>query len=533
MPTPEEIAEENERLSAQVRRLIRAESRLYTFQEELERQRSLLKKVAQTGARLNAGLNRQHVLRATLECIVVDLAYERCVALEEQSGHLQVLDNEGYYDGTTAAALHGRSLPLGPRLFAGLQGSHEPLLHPLPGNPDAALAAELQALAAQLFLDRCLIFALADAGESREQRAHGPVLVVGGTAARARFHTPVTRESPVLALVTLLLSQSIAALRNADLYAELLHERDSLERKVISRTAELSRTNTELSMALDKARESERLKREFLANVSHELRTPLNSIINIPDGLLESFPSVAAVRCSACGGEFLLDEGETLDPKLPCASCQATASLQAVSVVLYQGQPSETRQFLQSVVSCGRHLLQIVNDILDTSRLEAGRVELHLRPVALPTVLSDVQQAVAALAAERDVVLDLPGAADPTIPDLIADPLRLTQILINLLGNAIKFSHAGGRVCLRIDYQPEVVRFAVRDEGIGIAPEHHKHIFESFRQIEGGHTRRYGGSGLGLAIVRQLTELHHGRVWVQSSLGQGSTFFVQLPRGLR
>jgi signal transduction histidine kinase len=188
---------------------------------------------------------------------------------------------------------------------------------------------------------------------------------------------------------------------------------------------------------------------------------------------------------------------------------------------------------LQSVVSCGRHLLQIVNDILDTSRLEAGRVELHLRPVALPTVLSDVQQAVAALAAERDVVLDLPGAADPTIPDLIADPLRLTQILINLLGNAIKFSHAGGRVCLRIDYQPEVVRFAVRDEGIGIAPEHHKHIFESFRQIEGGHTRRYGGSGLGLAIVRQLTELHHGRVWVQSSLGQGSTFFVQLPRGLR
>lgn len=534
MPTPEELAEENERLNAQVRRLIRAESRLYTFQEELERQRSLLKKVAQTGARLNASLNRQHVLRATLECIVVDLAYERCVALGEHSGSLQVLDHEGYYDATTAAALHGRSLPLRPRLFAGLQGCHEPLVHPLPRNPDAALAAELQALATQLSLDRCLIFALADAGESREQRPHAPVLVVvGGTAARARFHTPVNRESPVLALVTLLLSQSIAALRNADLYAELLHERDSLERKVISRTAELSRTNRELTMALDKARESERLKREFLANVSHELRTPLNSIINIPDGLLESFPTASAVRCTACGGEFLLDEGETLEPGLPCAGCQATASLQAESVVLYQGQPSETRQFLQSVVSCGRHLLQIVNDILDTSRLEAGRVELQLRPVALPTVLADVQQAVAALAAERDVVLDLPSVADTTIPDLIADPLRLTQILINLIGNAIKFSHAGGRVRLRVDFPPESVRFAVADEGIGIAPEHHQHIFESFRQIEGGHTRRYGGSGLGLAIVRQLTELHHGRVWVESSLGLGSTFFVQLPRGLR
>lgn len=534
MPTPEELSEENERLSAQVKRLIRAESRLYTFQEELERQRGLLKKVVQTGARLNAGLSRQHVLRATLECIVVDLGYERCVALEQHGVRYQVSDLEGYYDAAMTATLRAQPVAMGPALLQALPPTEEPLLHPSSSSPAGPHASDLQDLARQLYMDRCLLFALTDAPDTRAQQPHGPVIViVGGTNARVRFHSPVNRENPTMPLIALLLSQSIAALRNADLYAELLHERDSLERKVVARTAELSLANTELTVALDKARESERLKREFLANVSHELRTPLNSIINIPDGLLEHFPTVAAARCTNCGSEFQLDDGEQLDPNVPCASCLTSQSLQAASVVLYEGNPSETREYLASVVQCGRHLLQIVNDILDTSRLEAGRVDLSLAPVVLSGLVSDVRQAVAALAEERSVALLWPSVEDAKVTDLIVDRLRLTQILINLVGNAIKFSHGGGRVWIRVDVQPDVVCFAVQDEGIGIAPEHHTRIFESFRQIDGGHTRRYGGSGLGLAIVRQLTELHRGRVWVESSLGHGSTFFVQLPRGAR
>lgn len=534
MPTLEELSEENERLSAQVKRLIRAESRLYTFQEELERQRDLLRKVALTGARLNAGLSRQNVLRATLECIVVDLGYERCVALEPRAGEYQISDREGYYGPAAAAAPQSQAIAMEAALLHALPATGEPLLHPSAASPPGSEASALQALARLLCMDRCLVFALADAPDTRAPRPEGPVIiVVGGTNARARFHAPMNRESPTMPLITLLLSQSIAALRNADLYAELLHERDSLERKVIARTAELSLANTELTVALDKTRESERLKREFLANVSHELRTPLNSIINIPDGLLEHFPTIAAACCRQCGSEFRLDEGEVLDPQVSCATCQTSGSLQAASVVTYEGNPHETRQYLASVVQCGRHLLQIVNDILDTSRLEAGRVDLSLAKVVLGDLLSEVRQAVAALADERTVTLRWPLFDDAQLQDLLVDRLRLAQILINLIGNAIKFSHAGGQVWLQVDVQPDTVCFAVRDEGIGIAPEHHARIFESFRQIDGGHTRRYGGSGLGLAIVRQLTELHHGRVWVDSALGQGSTFFVQLPRGPR
>src|SRR5262249_15060167 len=158
-----------------------------------------------------------------------------------------------------------------------------------------------------------------------------------------------------------------------------------------------------------------------------------------------------------------LDPGEVVAPSDPCPACGATAGLQPQQTVVYEGNPAQTRHYLETVVTCGRHLLSVVNDILDASRLEAGRVDLYKERVALPVIVDDVQRAVGALAAERDLQLVLP-TLDAT-QTIVGDRVRLVQILINLVGNAIKFSHPGGRIILSIETTPEYVRFAVADQG--------------------------------------------------------------------
>lgn len=531
MPTLEELVDENDRLSLQVKRLIRAESRLYAFQEELEKQRSLFKKLSVAGARLNDQLSRDNVLRVTLECIVVDLGFERAIALVRSDHGYQLSCHEGYYDPDSATALSAQSLTIGSATAATLIAAKEPLLYPSPETSQPLLLAELSALSAQTQLDRFFLCPVADSMHAQSaESAAAVILLVGGGKSRARFHAPVTRDSPVLPLLSILLLQAVTAMCNANLYAELLSEKDSLERKVVARTAELVQTNQALTVALEKARESERVKMEFLASVSHELRTPLNSIINIPDGLLEEFPIVAAAVCPSCDATFALDQEEALLPITSCPSCHSKATLHRQDLVVYEGNPQQTKEYLHTVVQCGKHLLHVVNDILDASRLEAGRVELQESVVTLSEVMQAVQQAVGSLALARDLQLQLPSL-NPAMT-MWGDPLRLTQILINLIGNAIKFSHPGGRVMVRVLTTPKGVRWEVQDEGIGIAKEDQERIFESFRQVEGGDTRRYGGSGLGLAITRQLVELHHGRVWVESIIGSGSTFVVELPQRL-
>jgi signal transduction histidine kinase len=412
-------------------------------------------------------------------------------------------------------------------LLTALAASSGPLVAAR-GEPVAPpLAAELAELGAAARLDRFFVFSL---DQGTRERPGGPavVMLIGGTEARARYHAAVGRDSELLPMLSILLTQAAAALRNAQLYQELLDERNSLDDKVKARTGELSQANQDLTVALLKTRESERVKMEFLANVSHELRTPLNSIINLPDGLLLDFPRVPAVTCACCQASFALEPGEVVAGTDSCPTCGAVAGFAAVETVVYQGEPAQTRQYLETVVRCGRHLLSVVNDILDASRLEAGRVELHEERVELATVVDDVSRAVGALAAQRGLQLVLPTLdASQT---LFGDRVRLAQILINLLGNAIKFSHPGGRVTLQVECPEDAVRFVIADQGIGIAVADQERIFESFRQVDGGHTRRFGGSGLGLAITRQLVLLHQGRVWLRSQLGEGSTFFVELPR---
>jgi signal transduction histidine kinase/CheY-like chemotaxis protein len=239
---------------------------------------------------------------------------------------------------------------------------------------------------------------------------------------------------------------------------------------------ELEDTNRQLEAA-------SRHKSQFLANMSHELRTPLNSIIGF--------------------SEILLDE--------------SWGELSA----------AERREFLSNILSSGRHLLRLINDILDLSKIEAGRVELRPERFSVAAVIEDVLATVRPLASKKQMTLDV--EIDPTLTALVADTGKVKQILYNLLSNAIKFTPDEGRTGLRALRDAQEARFAVWDTGIGITPQDQTRIFEEFQQVETTTARQYEGTGLGLALAKKFVELQGGRIWVESEAGRGSTFTFTLP----
>jgi signal transduction histidine kinase len=172
--------------------------------------------------------------------------------------------------------------------------------------------------------------------------------------------------------------------------------------------------------------------------------------------------------------------------------------------------------------------LHVVTDILEASKLEAGRDALVLADVDVDAVLVEIEATMGPNAHRAHVALVVDRPAVPLA--VRADRLRLVQILINLVGNAIKFSDGKGTVTLSAAASGPVVELRVRDQGIGIDPRDHQLIFESFRQVDSSHTRKFGGTGLGLSITRKLVELHGGTISVESALGQGATFVITLPR---
>jgi two-component system, sensor histidine kinase and response regulator len=180
-------------------------------------------------------------------------------------------------------------------------------------------------------------------------------------------------------------------------------------------------------------------------------------------------------------------------------------------------------------VGAGKHLLSLVNDLMAGSKLELGRAVMELEPIDLNALMQDVVRGAQSVADDKQVELRVLGVERPLTGRFLADRVKLSQVLYNLLGNAIKFSAAGATVELRVSLAAGKHLFSVRDYGIGIAPEHHQVIFEKFRQVEGGSTRAYGGTGLGLSISKGLVELHGGRIWVESAKGHGAAFFVELP----
>jgi signal transduction histidine kinase len=240
-------------------------------------------------------------------------------------------------------------------------------------------------------------------------------------------------------------------------------------------TARLTALNVELQRA-------NQHKAEFLANMSHELRTPLNSILGFSQLLLEGD-----------GGVLTGDQ----------------------------------RQDVDIIAQNGQHLLALINDLLDISKLEAGKAQLHRGEVEVEPLISECVESVRSLAKTKK--LDLSANVSAEVGRVFADGPKLKQVLLNLLGNAIKFTETGS-VRITAERQGAELRVSVRDTGIGIPVEDAERIFESFQQGKSGISGKYQGTGLGLAICRQLVEMHGGRIWVKSTAGQGSTFTFTIPQ---
>ena len=284
-------------------------------------------------------------------------------------------------------------------------------------------------------------------------------------------------------LLTAIANQAAVAIENAHLYKDLEGLTYALEQRVMDRTNELRETNLRLLAA-------DRSKNQFLANMSHELRTPLNSIIGFSSVLLEN----------------------------------TRATL-----------PNRLYKFLENIHVAGNHLLDLINDILDLSKIEAGKMELRTDEFDLRDTIASVERVMKGFAAEARVSIS--ATIDPAVPRVRLDEGRLKQILFNLLSNAVKFSPHGGPVTIVVGSVPgsdsplevATVRIDVTDEGIGIAPDQLQRIFDEFYQTEEGRRARRGGTGLGLSLTRNFVELHHGRIDVHSVVGRGTCFTLYLP----
>src|SRR5215813_7085929 len=233
----------------------------------------------------------------------------------------------------------------------------------------------------------------------------------------------------------------------------------------------------------DKGRELElasKHKSQFLANMSHELRTPLNAILGYTELLLDG---------------------------------------------IYGEVPEKARETMGRIERSGRHLLALINDVLDLSKIEAGQLTLSLADYSLSEIVNTVVTAMEPLAAEKGLALQV--ALEPSLPLARGDDRRLSQVLLNLVGNAVKFTDAGE---VRIEGKVSDGAFlvSVSDTGPGIAAEHQTSIFDEFQQVDSSNTRKKGGTGLGLSIARRILALHGGRIWVESAPGEGATFSFTL-----
>jgi signal transduction histidine kinase len=257
---------------------------------------------------------------------------------------------------------------------------------------------------------------------------------------------------------------------------------DVTERKHLE---QVSRQAFELEMQNRRIQQASRLKSEFLANMSHELRTPLNAIIGF--------------------GELLYDG------------------------VVPPDSPTQ-HEFLGDILKSGRHLLQLINDVLDLAKVEAGKLDFRPEPVDLEAVITEVMSIVSGTSVAKNIRMD--ATVGPALKEgIFLDPARLKQILYNFISNALKFTRAGGAVTVRaLPHGEESLFLEVEDTGPGIAPEDIDRLFVEFEQLEAGTAKEHSGTGLGLALTRRLAEAQGGTVGVRSTLGKGSVFHAILPR---
>jgi signal transduction histidine kinase len=225
-----------------------------------------------------------------------------------------------------------------------------------------------------------------------------------------------------------------------------------------------------------------RHKSEFLANMSHELRTPLNAIIGFSEVLQER---------------------------------------------LFGDLNEKQAEYTSDILTSGQHLLSLINEILDLSKVEAGRMELELASFDLPLAIDNARTFVRERAVKHGITLDVD--VDERLGEYVGDERKIKQILLNLLSNAVKFTPEGGRIRISANKTDNSVEISVSDTGIGITPEDQPKIFEEFRQVGSDSTHKIEGTGLGLTLAKKFVELHGGKIWVESELGKGSTFSFTLP----
>jgi PAS domain S-box-containing protein len=267
-----------------------------------------------------------------------------------------------------------------------------------------------------------------------------------------------------------------------DISALLLQTQENTIQVVCRDVTDRVMTEAAMLSAKIEAETASRTKSEFLANMSHELRTPLNSIIGFSDVMLEGIAG-------------------KVDAK--------------------------QERYLNHISNSGRHLLNIINDILDISKVEAGKMELEPDIIDVEAVIKEIVTITETLASRKKirVITEL----CENMPNVLADRSKLRQIMYNLMGNAIKFTGEGGKISIITDFRENKLYVSVTDTGIGISREDQKKLFKPFSQIDASISRTYEGTGLGLALVKELVELHGGKIWVQSEPGRGSKFTFELP----
>jgi signal transduction histidine kinase len=268
---------------------------------------------------------------------------------------------------------------------------------------------------------------------------------------------------------------------NRDEFGALARRMNEMSRELHHLHEDQRRAADQLRTLNAQLERASRAKSDFLASMSHALRTPMNAILGFTE---------------------MIRDG------------------------LYGEVPPEIQEPVADIHTCGKQLLGLINNVLDLSKIEAGRMELALGEYVVDDVVNTVTTSLRSLAAAKGVELVSTVPAD--LPLAVGDSKRITQCLTNLAGNALKFT-AEGRVEIRVAVQGDQLLFAVADTGIGISPDRMGSIFEEFRQADVTISRDFGGTGLGLSITRKLVELHGGRIWVESSPGKGSTFFFSIP----
>ena len=296
-----------------------------------------------------------------------------------------------------------------------------------------------------------------------------PQRLVGALTLARREVQPFT--SVELALMQIIASQAAISIDNARLY-------EAQQQQV----EEIAAQKRELEVFSAQIAEISRLKSEFLANMSHELRTPLNAILGF--------------------SEILKDN-------------------------LVELTPEQRHECLQNIHTSGKHLLELVNDVLDLSKIEAGRMELSYDRFGVLDAVKEVHNVIRSLSERRDI--DLAVEIEPTDLEVRADKSKFKQVLYNLLSNAIKFTAQGGRVWVNARADDEELVVDVGDTGVGIPKDHQARIFDEFYQLGNATTRQVEGTGLGLSLTRRLVDLHGGRISLESEPGQGSVFTFRLP----